>query len=80
MNFWAYNIEDTLVFRPRRPKGITPLIGRLCTVVQRYEGMTVKGERLHAFGGVYDVAFETGEVLCVWEHDLVAPGERRWWN
>jgi hypothetical protein len=76
---FAYEVEETLVYRPRRT-ALHRLVGKLCTVRMRYLGMHLaNGDALETFGGVYDVQFEeTGEVLCASEHELTRTGERRW--
>lgn len=81
MTYWAYRVDEAVIFRPRRAPPMWPLVGQLCTVRARYEGMVLaSGERMATFGGVYDVEFATGETLCAWEHDLIAMGARRWIN
>lgn len=78
MKFWSHDIGDTVIFRPLCASPLWSLVGKLCTITARHEGMVRDGVRIASFGGVYDVEFATGEVLCVWEHDLIEPGVRRW--
>ncbi|WP_109479180.1 hypothetical protein [Paraburkholderia sp. C35] len=79
MTYWTHAVDDVLIFRPRRAPQGWSLIGQLCTVIALADFMYLpSGERVPSLGGVYEIAFESGEVFHAWEHDLLALGARRW--